>query len=104
MSSKTTPTQPTYISSSGSLTTTKPLHKRIYGVICAILSFVYLYFRSLFSLNPQSTAAGSRSRGGTVGGWSSGRSMNGGSGSGRRIGRVDDVRGPEYGSGGCPPR
>lgn len=103
-----------------------PLSARFARLTDSIYNFIGLYIVSLFSLDPYTAAQNShfnvvgrpnsyqeRSRWGGVnrtggnggsgggGGWGSGsdrRGPGGGGGPSRRLGTVDDVRGPECGS------
>ncbi|KAJ4518462.1 hypothetical protein HRR80_004626 [Exophiala dermatitidis] len=110
--------KPKYISSSGHVLESPPLTARISRFSHDVYNFFGLYLVSLFSLDPYAAAEGSRfntrqrrpntntntrtaPRGGGgfgfgFGGRASGRGSGGGSG--RRMGTVDDVRGPECGS------
>lgn len=122
----TSKTKPTYISSSGQTLDSIPFGARLNRLSNDIYNFLGLYFVSLLSLDPYTAAQNSRfntrgpgrqtqpaSRttgagvgglfgGGRLGGGGSGPGSgpSGGSGGGRRMGTVDDVRGPECGS--CP--
>ncbi|KAK5937120.1 hypothetical protein PMZ80_010661 [Knufia obscura] len=126
-SAKPTPKTPTYISSSGQTLDSLPLTARLNRIADNVYNFLGLYFVSLLSLDPYAAAqnsrfntrgpgrtntnasAGSAPRqggglfgGGRLGGGGSGGSggagPRGGGGGGRRMGTVDDVRGPECGS------
>lgn len=116
---------PTYISSSGQTLTSLPLQARLNRVVDNVYNFLGLYFVSLLSLDPYAAAQNSRFNtrgpgrgpqaartggnttgsgsglfgGGRLGGGgNSGSGPRGGGGGGRRMGTVDDVRGPECGS------
>ncbi|KAJ5162150.1 hypothetical protein N7492_007542 [Penicillium capsulatum] len=99
--------------SNGQALQSPPLSVRLTRFFESVYTFLGLYFVSLFSLDPYTAAqnsqfniyrpknsGGPRSRwGGSSGSYGPGGGGGGGggpgSGPGRRIGRVDDVRGPE---------
>ncbi|EQL36611.1 hypothetical protein BDFG_01980 [Blastomyces dermatitidis ATCC 26199] len=117
--------------SNGRMLESPPISARIRYFIDDLYIFFGLYIVSLFALNASSAARSSQfniqnidntqihrsrwgsSRGGGGGGGGGGgpggpgggpgKRPGGGGGGGptRRIGRVDDIRGPECGSGGC---
>ncbi|ETN45799.1 uncharacterized protein HMPREF1541_09632 [Cyphellophora europaea CBS 101466] len=120
--------KPTYIASSGNVLETPPLSARFARFTDSVYNFLGLYIVSLFSLDAYAAAqnsqfntvgrpnayqerarwggvnrAGNGGSGGGGSGWGSGgnndgRGPGGGGGPARRLGRVDDVRGPECGS------
>ncbi|KAJ5198078.1 uncharacterized protein N7498_007195 [Penicillium cinerascens] len=110
--------QQTYFSN-GQALQSPPFSVRITRFLERAYIFLGLYFVSLFSLDVYASAQASQfniynnkrasngSRFGvSSGSWGGGGSGGGGppgpgSGPGRRIGRVDDVRGPECGGGTC---
>ncbi|KAK4942770.1 hypothetical protein LTR10_017530 [Elasticomyces elasticus] len=110
-----------YVSSSGHILETPPVSARISRLGDNIYNFLGLYFVSLFSLDPYTAAQNSRfnlrgrpnayqertrwgsanrngGAGANPGGRGGGSSGFGGTGPGRRMGGIDDVRGPECGS------
>ncbi|KAJ9608080.1 hypothetical protein H2200_007068 [Cladophialophora chaetospira] len=120
-SSNKPPTKPAYISSSGHVLESPPLTARLTRFSEDIYNVLGLYFVSLFSLDPYTAAqnsqfntrgrpnvyqerprwGGNSGRVGGGGGRGSGAGGGGGfggGGSGRRMGGIDDVRGPECGS------
>ncbi|PWY79458.1 DUF171-domain-containing protein [Aspergillus sclerotioniger CBS 115572] len=98
----------TYVSG-GRVLSSPPLTVRIARFFESVYVFIGLYFVSLFSLDPYTAAQNSRFNvtgtgkdpnasarwGGGGGSWGPGGGGGGPGGPGRRIGRVDDVRGPE---------
>ncbi|GFN17349.1 hypothetical protein AtubIFM56815_004646 [Aspergillus tubingensis] len=100
----------TYVSG-GRVLASPPITVRIIRFIENIYLFLGLYIVSLFSLDPYTAAQNSRfnvtqsgktpntrarwGSGGGGGGGSWGPGGGGGGGGGPRIGRVDDIRGPE---------
>ncbi|KAL4892947.1 hypothetical protein BDV59DRAFT_179070 [Aspergillus ambiguus] len=105
----------TYLSN-GQVLGSPPLSVRVSRFFENVYMFLGLYLVSLFSFDPYTAAQNSsfnvsrpenrssaRPRWGGSGGYGSGGPGGGGGGGGsgfgpRRIGRVDDVRGPECGS------
>ncbi|KAL1987714.1 hypothetical protein VTN96DRAFT_2554 [Rasamsonia emersonii] len=96
--------------SGGQMLQSPPLSVRVIRFFESIYIFLGLYFVSLFSLDPYTAAQSSqfnvarpqnkpntrpRWGGGSYGGGYGGGGGPGGSGGPRRIGRVDDIRGPE---------
>ncbi|KAF3917303.1 hypothetical protein AA313_de0208268 [Arthrobotrys entomopaga] len=98
----------------GQVMNSPPLSARITRLSESAIQFVSLYFVSLLSFDPYAAAesssfatqnntamqgSGARSSGGTTGfGGSAGRPGSDSRGPGRRLGTVDQVRGPECGS------
>ncbi|PYH44898.1 uncharacterized protein BP01DRAFT_320200 [Aspergillus saccharolyticus JOP 1030-1] len=115
------PTEPRTYVSGGRVLGSPPLSLRVYRFLESIYMFVGLYLVSLFSTDPYTAAqnsrfnihrAGKSDGSGRTSGWGFGFGGSGGGGGGggggpgrgpggfgpRKLGRVDDIRGPECGS------
>ncbi|KKZ60575.1 hypothetical protein EMCG_04752 [[Emmonsia] crescens] len=96
--------------SSGHMLERPPISARVRYFIDDLYIFFGLYIVSFFSLNASLAAQNSQFNvqnhfniwpGGLGGGPGKRPGGGGGGGPTRRIGRIDDIRGPECGSGGC---
>ncbi|EPS26909.1 hypothetical protein POX_g08791 [Penicillium oxalicum] len=99
---------PAYVSN-GQTLSSPPLTVRLNRFVESVYLFLGLYFVSLFSFdanasaqssqfnihNRNSVSRGTSSWGSRAGGSSGPASRRGGNGGGPRLGRVDDIRGPE---------